>query len=129
MPRRRCRFVGFQPGFRCFAPVGAATGEVVLRVEELESLRLKDLLGLDQSEAAREMGVSQPTFHRILKEARRKVADALVNGKVLRIEGGDYVLKPEARTAAPPPPPPPPPAPPPPHPHRHRHRGPPWRHP
>jgi len=112
VPRRRCRFVALEPGFRYFAPVGTVTGEVVLKVEELESLRLKDLLGLDQSEAAREMGVSQPTFHRILKEARRKIADALVNGKALRIEGGDYVLKTEAWGMPPP--------------YRYRRRGPPW---
>jgi len=112
MPRRRCRFVGFQPGFSYFQPVGAMMGEVVLKVEELESLRLKDLLGLEQSEAAKEMGISQPTFHRILKEARRKVADALINGKALRIEGGDYVLK-TAAWGVPP--------------CRRRRRGPPWQ--
>ncbi|MCD6387734.1 MAG: DUF134 domain-containing protein, partial [Methanophagales archaeon] len=59
---------------------------------ELESIRLKDLLGLTQEEAARRMGVSQPTFHRILQAARRKIASALVEGKALRIEGGDFVL-------------------------------------
>ena len=67
-------------------------GEEVLKVDELESIRLKDLLGLTQEEAARRMGVSQPTFHRILQAARRKIASALVEGKALRIEGGDFVL-------------------------------------
>ena len=67
-------------------------GEEVLKVDELESIRLKDLLGLTQEEAARRMGISQPTFHRILQSARRKIASALVEGKALRIEGGDFVL-------------------------------------
>ena len=73
---------------------GGGREEVVLGFDEVEAMRLKDLLGFPQEEAAKLMGVSQPTFHRILKEARRKVADALVNQKVLRIEGGSYVYEP-----------------------------------
>jgi predicted DNA-binding protein (UPF0251 family) len=72
-------------------------------VEELESIRLKDYLKIEQEEAAERMGVSQPTFNRIFKEARRKIAEALVEGKAIRIEGGDYVLMPESRMPAPPP--------------------------
>ena len=72
--------------------IRGSESEEVLKVEELESIRLKDLLGLTQEEAARRMGVSQPTFHRILQAARRKIASALVEGKALRIEGGDFVL-------------------------------------
>ncbi|MHC1567015.1 MAG: DUF134 domain-containing protein [Candidatus Syntropharchaeia archaeon] len=94
MPRpRRCRWVGFHPEINYFKPWGRVMGEVVLKIEELESLRLKDLLQLDQTEAARRMGVSQPTFHRILTEARRKIAEALVNGKAIRIYGGNYALR------------------------------------
>ena len=90
MPRpRRCRWVGFRPELNYFGPKGAA-GEVVLKVEELESLRLKDYLGVDQTEAAGMMGISQPTFNRILREARRRVAEALVDGKAIRVYGGDY---------------------------------------
>ncbi len=66
-------------------------GEEVLKLEELESIRLKDLLQLDQVRAAELMGISQPTFHRILTEAHRKIARALVEGKAIRIEGGHYV--------------------------------------
>jgi len=75
---------------------GGFREEVVLGFDEVEALRLKDLLGFPQEEAAKVMGVSQPTFHRILKGARRKVADALVNHKALRIEGGSYVYDPYA---------------------------------
>jgi len=102
--------VGFLPHFFYFEPrvpiqgygdgegrnenerIRGSESEEVLKVEELESIRLKDLLGLTQEEAARRMGVSQPTFHRILQAARRKIASALVEGKALRIEGGDFVL-------------------------------------
>ena len=68
--------------------------EVKLSVDELEALRLKDLGGLEQEESAREMGISRQTFQRILGEAQRKVAEALVTGKALQIAGGDYELPP-----------------------------------
>lgn len=64
--------------------------EIVLKLEEFEAIRLKDFQGLTQEEAAQKMGVSQPTFHRTLVSARKKIADALANGKALRVEGGDY---------------------------------------
>jgi len=64
--------------------------ETVLAIDEFEAVRLKDLEGLEQEAAARRMAVSQPTFHRILASARAKIADAIVNGKAIRIEGGIY---------------------------------------
>lgn len=66
--------------------------ESILKVEELESIRLKDLLRLSQEDAAERMGVSQPTFHRILSEAHRKIAEAFVEGKAIRVDGGNYIL-------------------------------------
>jgi predicted DNA-binding protein (UPF0251 family) len=62
--------------------------ETVLSVDELESLRLADLGGLYHEEAAARMNVSRATFGRIVEAARQKVAEALVQGKALRIEGG-----------------------------------------
>ena len=59
-----------------------------LTLDGLEALRLADLEGLYQEEAARRMGVSRATFARVLAGARRQVADALVNGKALSISGG-----------------------------------------
>ena len=67
--------------------------EVVLTLDELESLRLADLNGLYQEQAAKEMKISRPTFSRIVEEARRKVADALIHGKALRLEGGTVIMK------------------------------------
>jgi predicted DNA-binding protein (UPF0251 family) len=61
---------------------------VDLTVDEFEALRLADLEGLYQEEAARRMNVSRQTFGRIVDGARRKVADALTHGKALSIAGG-----------------------------------------
>jgi predicted DNA-binding protein (UPF0251 family) len=64
---------------------------VGLSIDEFEAIRLKDLEGLEQTAAAESMRISQPTFHRVIEAARKKVADALVNSKAIRIEGGEYV--------------------------------------
>ncbi len=87
--------MGHVPMCSLFKPAGIPAydlDEVVLRIEEVEALRLKDLVGLDQEACAEKMGVSRPTFQRILVEARRKVAEVLIEGKALRIEGGAYDL-------------------------------------
>lgn len=64
--------------------------ENILKLEELEAIRLKDLEGLEQDECADRMEVSRPTFQRILLVARGKVADSLINGKGICIEGGNF---------------------------------------
>jgi len=101
MPRpRRLRRVHFSPDVTYFKPAGVpmrTLEESVLTVEELEAVRLKDLLELDQDQAAKKMNISQPTFHRLLLSARKKIADALVNGKAIKVEGGVYKLMREAR--------------------------------
>jgi predicted DNA-binding protein (UPF0251 family) len=86
-----CRRVAGQPGASVFKPIGIPVrllDEVVMTLDEFEAIRLADLDGLYQESAAAQMGVSRPTFSRIVAEAHRKVADALVHGKALRIEGG-----------------------------------------
>jgi uncharacterized protein len=96
MPRPfKCRKVASMPGVTYFKPAGIplrALEEVQLSIEEAEALRLKELEGLEQEEGAAKMNVSRPTFQRILASARRKVADALVNGKAIRIEGGMFEI-------------------------------------
>ena len=87
--RRRCRRVAFQPNFEYFKPAGVRSKDlesVEIGMDEFEAMRLKDYLELDQSEAAFEMGISQPTFHRMLVETRKKVARALIEGLLLRVE-------------------------------------------
>ena len=64
--------------------------ENTIKLEELEAIRLKDLKGLEQGECADKMEVSRPTFQRILLSAREKIADSLVNGKTIHIEGGNF---------------------------------------
>jgi predicted DNA-binding protein (UPF0251 family) len=94
MPRPRIpRRVWFEPNITYFKPAGVrmiSLEEVVLTVDEFEAIRLKDYERLDQTEAAKRMNISQPTFQRLYDSARKKIADALVNGKALRIEGGPY---------------------------------------
>jgi len=96
MPRpRRCRRVGFHPGSTFFKPSGVPRRGlefVMLTIDEYESIRLKDLLGLSQEDCAKKMDISQPTFHRLVVSARKKIADSIVNGKALRIEGGNFRL-------------------------------------
>ena len=97
MPRpRKMRSVFGEPGATYFKPRGIPMTELeetVLSVEEVEALRLINMDGLEQGEAAKKMEVSQPTLSRILKSARKKLTDALVNGKAIKIEGGSYVMK------------------------------------
>jgi len=74
-----------------FSPRGrpGRPDEIELRVDEYEALKLADYQGYNQSEGAQIMGVSRPSFGRILRGARRIVSDALVNGKIIRIRTGD----------------------------------------
>jgi DNA-directed RNA polymerase subunit N (RpoN/RPB10) len=65
---------------------------VVLHVDEYEAVRLVDREKLDQEQAAKRMGVSRATCARILESAHQKIAEALVEGKAIRIEGGSFVL-------------------------------------
>jgi len=64
--------------------------EIILHVDEFEAVRLKDLEGLEQEECAKKMKISQPTFHRLILSARKKIADAIINGKAIKIEGGNF---------------------------------------
>jgi predicted DNA-binding protein (UPF0251 family) len=92
---KRCRHVWHDVGFDYFKPRGVELKEleeVVLNVEELEAIRLNDFSETEQVAAAEKMKVSQPTYSRILKEARRKIADALINGKAIKIHGGVYTM-------------------------------------
>jgi predicted DNA-binding protein (UPF0251 family) len=66
---------------------------ITLRLDEFEALRLKDLAGLEQEQAAAKMNVSQPTLHRILESAHKKTAECLVHGKALVIEGGNCEMR------------------------------------
>lgn len=90
-PKHQTRLVRHRPRFSLFKPAGApasALEQVSLSLDEYEALRLADYQGLYQEKAANSMGVSRQTFGRIIESARQKVAEALVLGKSLGIEGG-----------------------------------------
>ncbi|MDQ7798218.1 MAG: DUF134 domain-containing protein [Candidatus Edwardsbacteria bacterium] len=102
MPRP-CKFrtVSHRPEAVYFKPRAiplSLLDEVILTFDELESLRLADLEERYQEEAAPRMGISRQTFGNILKVAHKKVADALVNSKALRIEGGNIAISGDKRT-------------------------------
>ncbi len=83
------------PGVTFFKPAGIplrALEEVRLSLEEAEALRLKDIEGLEQEEGAEKMNISRPTFQRVLASARKKIADAILGGKAIRIEGGNFEI-------------------------------------
>ena len=89
--------VEFGPEATYFKPAGVRMrdlAEVRLGLDEVEAIRLKDLVGLEQEECAARMGVAQSTFQRILTAARNKVASALIEGKAPRVEGGNYPISP-----------------------------------
>ena len=87
------RIIEKLPEIKFFKPAGVPASQietVEMTMEEVESLRLKDVEGLTQAEAAELMNVSRPTFQRVLTSARKKAAEALTCGKALRFAGGDY---------------------------------------
>lgn len=96
MPRpRRCRRVCFEPEITYFKPAGVRSvdlNKIVLTRDELEAIRLIDVEDMGQINAGKKMKISQSTLSRLLKEGRRKIADALVNGKAIKIEGGDFKM-------------------------------------
>ena len=92
---KRCRRISSTPGSSYFKPRGiplAVLEEVVLSFDEYEAIRLANLESLYQEQAAEQMGVSRQTFGRIIDSAHKKVAEALVKGRALKIEGGAVVV-------------------------------------
>jgi len=92
MPRPcRCRRIRCRPDTSYFKPRGIPLDrleEVSLALDELEAVRLADLEGLYQEDAAKKMSISRQTFGNIVDSAHRKIADALLHAKALKIEGG-----------------------------------------
>ncbi|MBU0667184.1 MAG: DUF134 domain-containing protein [Nanoarchaeota archaeon] len=92
----KSRIVEKTPKIDYFKPRGiplSTLDEVTLTIDEWETLRLSDLEELNQTIAAEKMGFHQSTFQRTLCKARKKITDALINGKAIKIEGGIYKIK------------------------------------
>lgn len=97
MPRPcRCRRIGQQPRCTYFKPAGQRLKnlkEIQLTFEELEAIRLHDVQDLTEEQAAKKMQVSRSTFHRVLVSAQKKIAQALIEGSAIKIDGGNYKFK------------------------------------
>ncbi|MFC1479925.1 DUF134 domain-containing protein [Candidatus Omnitrophota bacterium] len=102
MRPKKLRHVKCEPGERCFRPQCKPLKElegIYLTLDEFEAVRLADVEGLKQEDAAKRMKVSRPTFSRIITGAHQKIGDALINIKALRIEGGSCeITKKQAKT-------------------------------
>ena len=102
MPRpRRNRRITCYPETTYFKPLGIPMQklkQIVLSFEEFEALRLKNFLEKDQKEIAEKMGVSQSTVHRMLMQAYKKIAEAIVQSKAIKIEGGNFIMEQEKKS-------------------------------
>lgn len=88
------RCVSKLPCCICFGPQGTKSTETLkLGIDELEAIRLLDVEKLDQKQASEAMKISQPTLSRLVSSAHEKLAKALVEGKTIKVEGGNYVLR------------------------------------
>ncbi|MBS4534033.1 DUF134 domain-containing protein [Clostridium sp. D2Q-14] len=93
-PRKRRRVCGL-PNYKRFGPLDRGTDcnkDIVLTIEEYEVIRLIDLEDLEQEQCGERMDVGRSTVQRMYVNAKKKIADSLVNGKVLKIEGGNYTV-------------------------------------
>ena len=88
---KKIRFIQKMPKTAQFSPRGnpGRPDEVQLNIDHFEAIKLADYQGYNQTEGAKAMGISRPTFGRILREGRRILADALTNSKIIRIRTGD----------------------------------------
>ena len=96
MRPKKNRIINAPPEIVAFKPVGIPTNilkKVYLTIDEYEAIRLADYEKLDHEQAAKEMEISRPTFTRLIDSARKKVADSIINGKELIIQGGNIHFK------------------------------------
>ena len=91
---KKYRIIRQDPKINQFSPRGrpGRPDESELSMDEFEAVRLADYMGLAQKEAAKSMRISQPTFSRILKKGRKNIAQALISGNIIKIQGGHYVI-------------------------------------
>jgi predicted DNA-binding protein (UPF0251 family) len=89
--RKKIRYIQKMPKIVQFSPRGkpGRPDETELKIDEYEAIKLADFQGYDQSEGAMAMGISRPSFGRILRKGRKVIADALINGKIIRIRTGN----------------------------------------
>ena len=93
---KKHRIIEREPSIVKFSPRGkpGRPDEIDLKMDEFEAIRLVDCLDMAQKDASKSMQISQQTFSRIIIKARKKTADAFINGKIVRIQGGSYIISP-----------------------------------
>lgn len=87
---RKCRFIKLPSCARYFKPRGIPLTdleEIVLKADEIEALRLKEIENLSHQDCAQKMGISRTTFHRDLESAHRKITEAILQNKAIKIKG------------------------------------------
>ena len=91
---KKVRYIQNMPKILQFSPRGkpGRPEEIELSIDQFEALKLADFQGFSQSEGALAMQLSRPSFGRLLREARRLIADGLVNGKIIKIRQGDVQI-------------------------------------
>jgi len=92
---RRTRRISFQPDITYFKPAGIPMvhlKETILSFDELEAIRLVDSKGMEQNKAGKKMKISQSTLSRLLRDGRKKLADAIVSGQAIKIQGGNFKM-------------------------------------
>ena len=92
---KKFRIMPREPAIKQFSPRGrrGRPGYTGLKFEEFEALRLSDYMGLNQIESAKRMRISQQTFSRVLKNARKSIAEALVLGHIIKVNGGVHKIE------------------------------------
>ena len=92
----KTRIVSAKPNTKQFSPRGhrGRPSHNILKHEELEAIRLIDMVGMKQAEAASHMAISQQTFSRVLKSGRKCLAEAIVLGRIIKVDGGDFKIEP-----------------------------------
>ncbi len=93
---RRIRKIRDEPKIRCFKPDSEdfdTLHTIEITIDEFESIRLRDYHDIQQKKSADMMGISQPTFHRTLSSARKKIAKALIEGNIIIITGDDFITE------------------------------------
>jgi len=92
---RRIRRISFQPDVTYFKPAGVPMmhlKEITLSFDELEAIRLIDKEGMEQGKAGKKMKISQSTLSRLIREGRKKLANAIISGQAIKIQGGDFKM-------------------------------------
>lgn len=91
----KARTISREPETRQFSPRGriGRPGYKEIKFDEFEAMRMIDYMGLKQAEASGHMGISQQTFSRVLRAGRKRLAEALINGEIIKVQGGVFTVE------------------------------------